>query len=62
MKERLVRHAVRLSAVVVAVAPVAVALLDSLSWEWAVPLSAAVLTAGEAAHRLRALTAVLPKQ
>lgn len=59
MKERLLRHALRLSAVVVSLAPVAVALLDSLSWGWAVPLSAAVLAAGETAQRIRALGSVL---
>jgi hypothetical protein len=52
MKEWSLRHLVRLSAVVVAGAPVVVALLDTLPWDWAVSLSAGVLTAGETAQRL----------
>lgn len=52
MKERLLKHVVRLSAVFVAVAPVAVAVLDTLPWEWAVSLSAVALTAGETAQRV----------
>jgi hypothetical protein len=52
MKERALRHVVRLSALVAAAAPVAVSVLDSLSWEWAVSLSAVVLTAGEYAQRV----------
>lgn len=52
MKEWLLTHIVRLSAVVGAVAPVAVAVLDSLPWDWAVSLSAVALAAGEAAQRV----------
>lgn len=52
MKEHLVRHAVRVASVLAAVAPVAVSVLDSLSWEWAVSLSAVMLTAGEYAQRV----------
>lgn len=59
MKERLLRHALRLSAVVVSLAPVAVALLDSLPWSWALSVSAAVLAVGETAQRIRALVSVV---
>lgn len=52
MKEWTLRHVVRFSAVVAAVAPVAVALLDSLPWKSAAALSAAVLAAGEVAQRV----------
>lgn len=52
MKERVLRHAVRLAGVVVAAAPLAVALLDTLPWEWAVSLSAVALSAGEVAQRV----------
>ena len=52
MKTWFVRHVVRFSAVVVASAPVAVALLDTLPWDWAVSLSAVALTAGETAQRV----------
>jgi len=52
MKEWLVRHVVRVSAVVTALAPVAVFALDSLPFKWAAGLSAAVLTAGEIAQRV----------
>lgn len=52
MKEWLIRHAVRSSAVVAAVAPVVVAVLDTLPWQSAVALSAVVLSAGELAQRV----------
>lgn len=52
MKERALRHAVRLAGVVAGLAPVVVALLDTLPWEWAVSLSAVALSAGEVAQRV----------
>jgi hypothetical protein len=52
MKEWTLRHVVRFSAVIAAVAPVAVALLDSLPWQSATALSAAILAAGEIAQRV----------
>jgi hypothetical protein len=52
MKERALRHVVRLSAVVTAAAPVVVSVLSSLPWEWAVSLSATALAAGEVAQRV----------
>lgn len=52
MKEWMLRHVVRFSAVVAAAAPVAVALLDTLPWQWAVSLSAVALAAGETAQRV----------
>jgi hypothetical protein len=52
MKESILQHVVRICAVVAALAPVVVALLDSLPWESAVTLSAVVLAAGEIAQRI----------
>lgn len=52
MKERALRHAVRLAGTVGAVAPLVVALLDTLPWEWAVSLSTVALSAGEVAQRV----------
>jgi hypothetical protein len=52
MKEWLVRHVVRMSAVVVAATPAAVSFLGSLPWHWAVSLSAVALAAGETAQRV----------
>lgn len=53
MKEWTLSHVGRLVGLVAAVAPVSVAVLDSLPWQWAVPLSAASLVAGETAERLQ---------
>jgi hypothetical protein len=52
MREWVLRHVVRFSGVVVAVAPVAVAVLDTLPWQSAVTLSAVALSAGELAQRV----------
>lgn len=52
MKEWMLRHVVRVSAVVAAVAPVLAASLDAMQWEAAGALSAVVLTAGEVAQRV----------
>lgn len=52
MKEWVVRHVVRVAALVAALAPVAVSILDVLPWPAAAGLSAAVLTAGEYAQRV----------
>jgi hypothetical protein len=52
MKDWTLRHVVRLSAVVAALAPVAVSVLDALPWRWAVSLSAIALAAGETAQRI----------
>lgn len=52
MKEWSLKHAVRLSAFVASVAPLAVTLLDTLPWKPAVSLSAVVLAAGEVAQRV----------
>ena len=52
MKEWLVRHVVRVSAAVTALAPVVVFTLDSLPFPWAAGLSAVVLTAGEVSQRV----------
>lgn len=53
MNEFLVlRHVVRVAALVAALAPLAVSALDYLPWEWAVSVSAVCLTAGEIAQRV----------
>jgi hypothetical protein len=52
MKTWILRNVVRFSATVAAVAPVAVAVLDTLPWKAAVSLSAVVLGAGELAQRV----------
>lgn len=64
MKEWTLRHALRLAGYVAAVAPVVVAVLDTLPWQWAVSLSAVALSAGETAQRVKAkgaIRAYLPK-
>lgn len=52
MKEWALRHIVRCSAAVSALAPVAGAVLEFLPWEWALSLSAVIVAAGEAAQRI----------
>lgn len=52
MNEWILRHVVRVSAVVAAVAPILAASLDAMHWEAAGALSAVALTAGEVAQRV----------
>lgn len=58
MKESLIRHVPRVVAVVAALAPAIVAVLDSLPWQWAISLSAVALSLGEAAEKVRRMTAL----
>lgn len=58
MKEWILHYGLRLAGVVTAVAPALVAVLDSLSWEWAVSLSAVALSVGEASQRLTRVVAL----
>ena len=60
MKEWTLRHGLRLAGVVTAVAPALVSVLDSLPWQWAVGLSAVVLSASEGAQRLLRIVAPIP--
>lgn len=52
MKEWILRHGYRLAGVLAAVSPAVVATLDALPWQWAVAMSAVVLSVGETAQRL----------